>query len=291
MALATRPKPNTHARKRQAGHHRHSQQYLRHYWPYLPMLLIVGLGLLVNSAWSSGKVLGSQSTDFSASALLTETNAERQRQNEQPLTIDSRLAAAAQAKAEDMAANNYWAHTSPDGKTPWTFITGSGYQYRSAGENLAYGFANADQSIAGWMASPEHRNNMLNAAYQNVGFGVASASNYLGQGPETIVVAEYAQPAAAPGSASSQVLGSETGSQPVSRIQLLAGDNAEWALVAVVALSGGAMALFLLRHGYRFHRWLNKGGIFVVQHPVFDVAIVVVIVAGAVLTRSSGLIR
>jgi uncharacterized protein YkwD len=290
MALATRPKPNAHARKRQAGHHRHSQQYLRHYWPYLPMLLIVGLGLLVNSVWSRGTVLGSQTSDFSTSALLTETNAERTKQNEQPLTLDTRLAAAAQAKANDMAAHNYWAHTSPDGKTPWTFISGSGYQYQSAGENLAYGFAGASQSVAGWMASPEHRSNILNANYQNVGFGVATASDYLGQGPETIVVAEYGQPAVANVVPSTQVLGASD-SQPVSRVQLLAGTNAQWALVAVITLSGAAMAIFLMRHGYRFHRLLSRGEIFVVQHPAFDFAIVFIIVAGAVLTRSTGLIH
>jgi hypothetical protein len=140
------------------------------------------------------------------------------------------------------------------------------------------------------MASPEHRSNILNANYQNVGFGVATASDYLGQGPETIVVAEYGQPAVANVVPSTQVLGASD-SQPVSRVQLLAGTNAQWALVAVITLSGAAMAIFLMRHGYRFHRLLSRGEIFVVQHPAFDFAIVFIIVAGAVLTRSTGLIH
>jgi hypothetical protein len=50
MALATRPKPNTHDRKRQAQHHTHSTGYLKTYWPYLPMLAIVAVGTLANSA-------------------------------------------------------------------------------------------------------------------------------------------------------------------------------------------------------------------------------------------------
>jgi len=53
MALATRPKPSVHHKKRQAGHHRYSKHYLKAYHPYLPMLAIVGLGVLINLAWSS----------------------------------------------------------------------------------------------------------------------------------------------------------------------------------------------------------------------------------------------
>jgi hypothetical protein len=52
MALATRPKPTTHHKKRSGEHHRHSKHYLRPYWPYLPMLTIVGAGVLVNYFWA-----------------------------------------------------------------------------------------------------------------------------------------------------------------------------------------------------------------------------------------------
>lgn len=50
MALATRRKPNAHDRKRQAGHHVHGKSYLDTYWPYIPMLAVVGGGALLNSA-------------------------------------------------------------------------------------------------------------------------------------------------------------------------------------------------------------------------------------------------
>jgi len=52
MALATRPKPTVSHKKRRGAHHRHNQHYLRPYWPYLPMLIIIGAGLLVNSIWT-----------------------------------------------------------------------------------------------------------------------------------------------------------------------------------------------------------------------------------------------
>ena len=291
MALATRPKPKIHARKRQAAHHRQNKQYLKSYWPYLPMLLIVGLGLMVNSAWSKHSVLGAKS-DFSSSSLLGDTNAERAKNNEAGLVLSPQLAAAAQAKAEDMVKANYWAHNSPDGKTPWTFITASGYQYQTAGENLAYGFANAGDSVTGWMNSPEHRANILDNNYQNVGFGVASSPNYQGQGPETVVVAEYGQPVTAAGDVPSTLGAStEIAAQPVSRVQVLTGGQPVWALVAVVGVTTAAMALFIVRYGYRFHRVLSNGEAFIVHHPYFDIAMVFVITAGVILTRTSGVIR
>lgn len=305
MSIATRPRPQAHQRKRHAGHHRHTRRYLSPYRPYLPMLLIVGLGLLVNSVWSGGGVLGS-SSDFSAASLLVDTNSERARLGVTALSLDPRLSAAAQAKAEDMVRSDYWAHDSPGGRTPWSFITASGYQYKSAGENLAYGFSNAGDSVAGWMNSAEHRANILNKSYSDVGFGVASSPDFTGHGPETIVVAEYAQPAssAADGSpaealntpsagapAAANVLGAEQESRPVSRIQLLVGGEAAWSLMLVITVTAAAGALFVLRHGYKAHRWLTRGEQFVSQHPYYDIAIVFLITGGCVLTRVSGIVR
>jgi uncharacterized protein YkwD len=299
MALATRPKPKTHHKKRQALHHRHSKPYLKAYWPYLPMLCIVALGLAVNSVWSNAHVLGS-STDFTDQTLLTSTNKNRATSGESALTIDPKLSAAAQAKAADMVNHDYWAHTSPDGQTPWTFITSSGYDYQQAGENLAYGFNSATDVVRGWMNSQEHRENILNNDYQSVGFGVATAANYQGHGPQTIVVAEYAEPASSAAHITFQVdnkpaeqvkSAKEFAAKPVSRVQVLTNGQAAWSLAAISALTGAAVTLFILRHGFRVKRWLNEGEAFVVQHPYVDVAIVFVITAGYILTRTSGIIK
>lgn len=269
------------------------------------MLVIVGAGLLINSVWSASDVLGS-SSDFSGNTLLSETNTRRASEKQPPLTIDAQLTAAAQAKAEDMARANYWAHNSPDGKTPWIFIAASGYQYQTAGENLAYGFSNAADAVTGWMNSPEHRANILNTDYQNVGFGVASSPNYQGQGPETIVVAEYAKPAdaaamvtftvppptaAATGQHVRSADSTELSSRPVSRIQLVTDGHAAWSLAAVSALAGAALALFITRHSLRLHRVLVRGETYITRHPLLDIAIVFIFTAGFVLTRASGVIR
>lgn len=301
MALATRRKPSTTRHKKLSGrHHRHSKPYLKAYWPYLPMLLVVALGLIVNSLWADSRVLGTQS-NFSSENLLEATNLDRSQQQLSSLSIDPALSAAAQAKANDMVQRNYWSHTSPDGRTPWSFIAAAGYSYAIAGENLAYGFNGASEVVAGWMNSPEHRANVLNPDYQNVGFGVASSPNFRDSGPETIVVAEYgrAVPAVAtvsfsvPNPVTSTVKGANTelATRPVARIQLLTGGNASWSLVAVSALAGAALAFFIFRQGFRIKRALGRGEAFVAHHPLLDLLIIIIITAGYILTRTGGLIR
>jgi uncharacterized membrane protein YidH (DUF202 family) len=59
MALATRPKPKPQHRKQRAQHHHHGKLYLKTYWPYLPMLAIIGVGALVNRALYSSSQLNS----------------------------------------------------------------------------------------------------------------------------------------------------------------------------------------------------------------------------------------
>ncbi|HVU59248.1 MAG TPA: CAP domain-containing protein [Candidatus Saccharimonadales bacterium] len=185
-------------RKRHGQHHHHSQHYLKTYWPYLPIAAIITLGLAANTWLGSAhrSVLG-YATDMSVSSLLSDTNAQRQANGEDTLNLNGQLNNAAQAKANDMAARDYWSHNTPDGKTPWTFIVAAGYSYQTAGENLAYGFDTAADTLTGWMNSPEHRANILNTTYRDVGFGIANIADYQNSGPETLVVAMYASPAAA----------------------------------------------------------------------------------------------
>ena len=304
MALATKTKKTTiHHKKRQAKHHRQSKRYLKAYSPYLPIVAVLFMGLVINTAWSKVGVLG-VSQDFSSNALLSDTNTNRSTQQEAALTLDPQLTAAAQAKADDMVQHNYWSHTAPDGKTPWSFIAAAGYPYQTAGENLAYGFQNADEVITGWMNSPEHRANILNTTYQNVGFGVAHATNYRGQGPATIVVAEYGQPVDAaanitftvdnpPAPVAPKVQGAKTelAAKPVSRIQLLTGGNANWSLAVTSALAGAALMLFVIRNGLRIHRLVSRGEEFIVHHPYVDIVIISIVTIGFILSRTSGMIR
>jgi hypothetical protein len=126
-------------------------------------------------------------------AILSDlTNEQRQTQKLPVLATSPLLTKAAQLKAEDMATKGYFAHTSPEGKTPWYWIDQVGYQYQYAGENLAINFTDSIDVVKAWMNSPSHRANILKDKYTEVGTGIATG---LYQGQETIFVAQmYANP-------------------------------------------------------------------------------------------------
>lgn len=106
-----------------------------------------------------------------ANEVLNLVNMERARAGCAPLTLDSRLTAAAQNHSEDMAVNNYFDHTSPDGTTAAQRVTRAGYNWSATGENIAAGYATPAQVMAGWMQSQGHRANILNCAYTHLGVG------------------------------------------------------------------------------------------------------------------------
>lgn len=110
---------------------------------------------------------------FSADQVINLINEERTKNGLLALATNPFLAKAAQAKASDMFANNYWAHNSPAGRTPWNFITSAGYKYVFAGENLARDFNDPRSAVAAWMDSPSHRSNILDENFRETGVAVA----------------------------------------------------------------------------------------------------------------------
>ena len=136
-------------------------------------------------------------TEMSHSGLLSGTNNARAANGLAPLSLNGQLNNSAQAKAQDMANKNYWAHVSPDGTQPWYFFDQAGYAYIRAGENLAYGFMTSQGAVDGWMNSATHRANIL-GDYQDVGFGIVNAPDYQSNGQQTIVVAHYGAKSAPP---------------------------------------------------------------------------------------------
>ena len=124
--------------------------------------------------------------------LATLTNEERQANNLQILTTNPVLVKAAEMKANDMASKSYFAHTSPEGKTPWYWLEQVGYKYQYAGENLAINFSDSKDVTNAWMNSPTHRANIVKDKYTEVGTGIATG---MYQGRQTVFVAQvYANP-------------------------------------------------------------------------------------------------
>jgi len=73
----------------------------------------------------------------------------------------------------DMAENNYFSHTSQDGRTLSDRITAAGYTWNSAAENIAAGYSTAISVVAGWINSPGHHANMLSITFCDIGVGYA----------------------------------------------------------------------------------------------------------------------
>ena len=128
-----------------------------------------------------------------ATALVDETNQNRASNNLPQLQVNPLLQAAAQEKANDMATKGYFAHTSPQGVTPWYWFENVGYSFDYAGENLAVNFSDSQDVTNAWMNSPEHRANILDGDFTQIGIATAQGV-YNGQSA-TYVVEEFGTPA------------------------------------------------------------------------------------------------
>lgn len=121
------------------------------------------------------------------SELIEMANAERIANGLEPLSLNSQLIEAAQKKALDMLNQDYFAHTSPSGLTPWYWFEKAGYKYSAAGENLAKDFFESEYVHEAWMDSPSHRANILNQKYQDIGIAVVEGEI---NGQKTILAVE-----------------------------------------------------------------------------------------------------
>lgn len=128
---------------------------------------------------------------FTSSVTIDEvvraTNETRAGAGLKALSYNEKLADAARRKAANMFEENYWAHNSPSGKSPWVWFGAAGYNYIYAGENLAKDFGNTDRLMDAWMASPTHKDNIVNRKYSEIGVAVVPGTL---QGQETVLVVQ-----------------------------------------------------------------------------------------------------
>lgn len=136
-------------------------------------------------------VLG-YSSEITAQKVFDQTNQQRADLGLSALKYNTLLSQSATQKAQDMFASNYWAHTSPGGKTPWDFFKSVGYQYSVAGENLARDFYDTESLMNAWMNSPTHKANIINSKYQEIGIGVVNGT--LNGVKTTLVIQHFATP-------------------------------------------------------------------------------------------------
>ncbi|MBI4099620.1 hypothetical protein HY440_01290 [Candidatus Microgenomates bacterium] len=169
---------------------------------YIGLLLVFQI-ILTGVSHFQPQILG-YASNISVADLLFQTNSKRAAAGVGTLALNGQLNAAAAAKATDMFANQYWAHTSPAGRDPWSFITGAGYSYLFAGENLARDFGDSSAVVSAWMNSATHRENLLNPRYKDIGFAIVNGK--YGNHETTLVVQEFgARAGAAPSVAAPQI--------------------------------------------------------------------------------------
>lgn len=100
-------------------------------------------------------------------------NEEREKQGFERLSWESRLQEASSLHAYDMARNNYFDHRSLDGSLPQDRIEAAGYtQFSLIGENVALGQRTPERAFNAWLASENHRNNILDPVFRDTGLGM-----------------------------------------------------------------------------------------------------------------------
>ena len=110
------------------------------------------------------------------SELLALTNDARQDAGLRPLRSSYQLGQAAQEYAEDLGTQNFFSHQGKDGSTLSSRVADTGYEFATAGENIAAGQRSARNVFRGWMNSDGHRANILQAEFTEVGFGLYDAT-------------------------------------------------------------------------------------------------------------------
>ena len=105
-------------------------------------------------------------------------NAERAKAGLPALKLNWELSRVARIKSQDMHDKKYFAHQSPTYGSPFDMMKKFGISYRTAGENIAQGYATPQSVMTGWMNSPGHRANILSASFTQIGVGYFKDGNY-----------------------------------------------------------------------------------------------------------------
>ncbi len=90
-----------------------------------------------------------------------------------PLRLNRALDAAALSHSRYMAQVRYFNHQQKNGSVVGDRALRAGYRWRTIGENIASGQRTAQEAVEGWLDSPGHCANIMNAAFVEMGVGYA----------------------------------------------------------------------------------------------------------------------
>ena len=141
-------------------------------------LLLIGLAYVV----IGGGTTRAATPAGGDSDLLALVNGFRAARGLPALVVSERLTLAATRMATDMSVNDYFAHTSLDGRSPTQRMADAGYPAFAtwSGEDLAAGYTSAAEVLQGWIDSLAHLAVLTNPAYRAIGIGrsYSSTSRY-----------------------------------------------------------------------------------------------------------------
>ena len=135
---------------------------------------VVACALLLSAASCGGdNGLGPDSDADPALLLFVELmNDHRESVGCLPLVWNDDVADVAQAHSEDMVERDFFAHTNPDGDSPFDRLQNSGVPYSSGAENIAWGYHSAESVLDGWLNSAGHKANIENCSLTEHGVGL-----------------------------------------------------------------------------------------------------------------------
>src|SRR5207237_9024474 len=111
-------------------------------------------------------------SEITRDSVLASMNAYRAERGLPALHFDARLQKAADDRMHDMEDLEYWAHESPDGRSPFTWLRAENYDFQFAGENLAAGFETNEVLVTSWMESKGHRGNIMSPLHIDCGSAI-----------------------------------------------------------------------------------------------------------------------
>jgi uncharacterized protein YkwD len=138
------------------------------------LLVAVATALLASSSHAATRGRAGRLSSLETS-VLGDINAFRASHGLARLRLNTELSAAARAHSQQMAADGYFAHTSADGSAFWkriqSFYASASWGYWSVGENLLWSSPDvtAGHALQMWLASPEHRANLMNPKWREIG--------------------------------------------------------------------------------------------------------------------------
>lgn len=148
-------------------------------WAISPMILLAACGPETGAGFGALTPVTTAATAAPSAMeeeaqIIAMINAERAKQGLVALSYNGQLATAAERHANDMAAQNYFSHTSKNGAQVGDRVRATGYCYSYLSENISGGYPTAQQAVRGWMASSGHRKNILSTQVNEIGIGTGA---------------------------------------------------------------------------------------------------------------------